>query len=235
MKHFAKIYKVLCNCGCEKVYIGSTKSPLPKRLAFHKYKSDTDVTSKLHIHMKDVGKDCFGIELLDEDEFEDINEQHIREDEYIDKFDSIKYGYNCRYAHRTIEQKRTASNANYKKWVAENKDKAAEFKRQHRLKNIDHYHELERIRRAKPEAKHRRKLYEDSVREERLLQRKSYRENNQAAIRQRDALYRSNNKDRINKIKRERIKCECGKDVQRTSMTRHRRTYQHLYDFIVHA
>ena len=90
-----KIY-IIKNSVDEQFYIGSTTTDIRVRFRNHKYRSkDLTRTSKLYTLMRQYGCDKFNIELLEEFECENTDELHIKEKEYILKYDSIKSLNHC--------------------------------------------------------------------------------------------------------------------------------------------
>jgi len=82
------IYKLLCLCGCNDFYIGSTTVALNKRFNCHKCAAIrlTNRKSKLYEHMRKVGVDKFQIVLLKKVKFEKeyIEDLRMVETEYYD-------------------------------------------------------------------------------------------------------------------------------------------------------
>ena len=93
------VYK-LSNTENDKLYIGSTKSSLARRLAQHRCACKNG-TSQLYQAMKEIGADKFNIQLLVECE-----ELRQREQVFIEAFQSIEKGYNQLRAFLSNEKKK---------------------------------------------------------------------------------------------------------------------------------
>ena len=57
---------------------------------------------------------------------------------------------------------------------------------------------------------------------------KEYREANKPKIQERDKKYREANKPKIQERKKEKVKCECGCEIIKSTLKRHRATKKHL-------
>ena len=103
-----KVYKIECACGCNRIYIGSTKQPtLAKRMAIHRSAARSSRSkSKLHNHMRDVGLDKFTIHLIEIKEVTDRDAMRQLEDKYIRELDTINVGLNEHRAYLTEEDKK---------------------------------------------------------------------------------------------------------------------------------
>lgn len=68
---------------------------------------------------------------------------------------------------------------------------------------------------------------------------KQYYETNQGMVKQRNRQYSrqyyETNKEHKKQYAKKRVTCECGAQINRVYLTRHRNTYKHIYDFIIHA
>jgi hypothetical protein len=76
-----RVYKLICSCGCNRIYVGSTTKSLNERLLKH-FKFMYEGQALLYNHMKEVGKDKFTIELLENVEL--IEQLKMVETEYYD-------------------------------------------------------------------------------------------------------------------------------------------------------
>jgi len=58
-----RVYRIVCDCSCDKIYIGSTFQTLSSRMCRHR--SDAKhCQSDIYKHMREVGMDNFRIELI---------------------------------------------------------------------------------------------------------------------------------------------------------------------------
>lgn len=95
------IYRIDCNCGCLKFYIGSTKKTLQRRMSCHKG-SIKRLKSPLHKHMNDVGFDNFDIHQIDIIDYNDIAELRILENRHIIETKAIELGFNYKHEIKII-------------------------------------------------------------------------------------------------------------------------------------
>ena len=96
MSFIGRVYKVVCDCGCGKLYVGSTKQALHKRLYDHKKKSKEHST-KLYHHMNQVDKSNFRIIQLQEKKVKSRYELRALEDKWMKKLNTRDNGYNMKY------------------------------------------------------------------------------------------------------------------------------------------
>lgn len=80
-----KIYKVVCDCGCGQIYVGSTKQPLYKRFYQHKTETNLGGRSRFYLHMRTVGIDKFKIVLIKEYQVKNHEERRMYEQKHIDE------------------------------------------------------------------------------------------------------------------------------------------------------
>ena len=93
------VYK-MTNQINDKVYVGSTKSCLARRLSQHRC-SCKDGKSQLYQAMRELGADKFNIELLVE-----CDDLRKREQMFIDAFQAIENGYNQVKAYLSEEERK---------------------------------------------------------------------------------------------------------------------------------
>ena len=98
----------------------------------------------------------------------------------------------------------------YKEWYDDNKDKLRERKREYYRDN-------------KNKIREKRKQYRENNKDKILEKKKAYREANKDKIREKKKAYREANKDKL----REKCDCECGAVVNKSSLTRHKKTKKH--------
>ena len=72
------------------------------------------------------------------------------------------------------------------------------------------------------------KLYRENNRDELNAYSKLYSENNRDSINAYSKRYNKKNRDKINTRQREKITCECGCDITRNRIYKHRKTKKHL-------
>lgn len=109
----AKIYKIVCSC-CDKIYVGSTKNRLSRRLSQHKADSrKLTQTRKLCVHMREVGVDNFQILQLAAVEVKDKEELRAIEDRYIRELRAIEDGFNQHNAVFNEQTKKATQRRHY--------------------------------------------------------------------------------------------------------------------------
>jgi hypothetical protein len=99
-------------------------------------------------------------------------------------------------------------------WYAKNKDKINERQFEYRAKNKD------KIAKQHAEwyAKNKDKIAERQF---------EYRAKNKDKIAKRESEYRAKNKDKIKEKVSKQVQCECGSEVRRDSLPRHRKSKKH--------
>ena len=113
-----------------------------------------------------------------------------------------------------------------KEYIAKNSDKVNAKHREYYAKNVD---------RIKEQNKEYQTQNADVIRE----RKKEYRRRNADVIRERKKEYRILNANKIKQNRAQKIVCECGSELRKNAIARHKRTkkhiaYQQIYDF-VHA
>jgi hypothetical protein len=111
-----KIYKIVCDCGCGKLYVGSTKlSTLAKRMAYHRHDSIKRNLKhlKLYQHMNDIGTEHFNIVLLEAKTVKDNDERRALENKWIVELDTKNNGYNSFQARTTYAEAKQKGKERY--------------------------------------------------------------------------------------------------------------------------
>jgi hypothetical protein len=106
------IYKI-SNSINDKLYVGSTTQKLSRRMSQHRSlsKYNDNKNRPLYIAFNNLGVIHFKIVLIEEVEVPDKQHLYMIEDKYINKYDSIKTGYNSQGAIFNID--------NYRKYSAQ--------------------------------------------------------------------------------------------------------------------
>jgi len=107
-----------------------------------------------------------------------------------------------------------------KEYVEDNKDKIKEYQKVYRVEKKD-------------EIKEKRKVYEDKNVDKFKEYRKVYYIENKDEILERRKEYRVEKKDEIKEKKKEKIICECGCEVNKDHIARHRQSQKHINLMIV--
>lgn len=229
-----KIY-VLRNHTNDKVYVGSTTSPLYKRFSYHKsdMKQPKNQNRKLYEAMREIGFENFYIELVEDYPCENIEQLEAREGHWQRELDSYNNGYNGKIQGRSKKEwkkdNKEKISAWQKNWVKENKekiveqlkkycesnrDKLLEYKKAYYRKNIDKVLEYQKEYREKHGELIRGKKQE------------YYQKKNDKLLEYQKE-YREKNKDTIKAKNQVKVKCECGNEVNRSSLSRHYKSIKH--------
>jgi len=215
-----KIYKIY-NTVNHDIYIGSTSRQLCERMRDHrsnyKYKDKFKnlFNVKLYKAMEEYGVENFYIELIEKCPCNDIDELRKKEGEYIRL---LKPSLNKQIAGRTKNEYREDNRETLlqakKEWYENNKERHSENMKKWQGNNKEYVRE---------HGKQYRENNKEYIREHS----KQYRENNKEYIREHSKQYRENNKEYIKAYKATKIKCECGCDVNRNHLARHKRSDKH--------
>lgn len=170
----ARIYKIT-STQTDKVYIGSTKQTLERRLIGHKseYKCDTNRTKSVELLCYD---DC-QIELIEEVEYDDIKDLRTKEGQYIKEMK--EQAVNKRIEGRTKKEYMD-------QWYIDNEDY-----------DKDYYKANKEVKNTKS------KEYYEANKDSILAKEKAHREANIVEARLRDKANRDANKDKINLRRKE--------------------------------
>ena len=111
---FYIIYKIT-NTKNNKMYIGITSESLQHRFNGHVRKANIGSTSNFHKAIRKYGKESFLKEILYFFESEDKKYAYSVEQDYINKYNSVKLGYNMDKFGWNISDKRGKNNPMYGK------------------------------------------------------------------------------------------------------------------------
>ena len=212
MKMLGRIYVIKSN-ETDKVYIGSTIQSLSERFRCHKkdYKSwlngDCHYVSSFEIIQY---SDAF-IELLEEVDVGDKTELHKIEGRYI------KDNMNCvnkRVAGRDQKQYRIDNREQRKQYYQDNKEQILEKYKQYYQDN-------------KEKLKEQAKQYRIDNKEQISEYEKQYRIDHKEQISEYKKQYRIDHKEQISEYKKQKVTCECGANVIRCHISRHRKSLKH--------
>jgi hypothetical protein len=201
-----KIY-VIRNYINDKEYVGSTVETLPQRYSKHGT-SNKEANCALWKAMKELGRENFYIELIENYPCNSKQELNAREGYWIRQKDTYKNGYNINIAGRTVEE-----------WRKENRDNILTKKREYHFKNREQMllKQREYCKNAYATDKHK------------VLQRcEKYRNNNRDLIRERSRQKYELNKEKELARFKVKVTCECGKEVNKYNLRNHQKSQQHL-------
>lgn len=190
-----KIYK-LVNGIDDALYIGSTCSPLPKRLYEHKMKSKRKPEWRVYAHLNMVGWDNVQIVLIQELSCNNKMELLRQERKWIEE---LMPALNKYIPCRTHEEHKLVKAVQDKTYRENNKDKVREMKHQYRQSNKDKI------------AKHQ----------------KEYRDANKEQINARRKETYEQTKDHIAEKAKQKTICECGCEVRKYDLSRHKKSKTH--------
>lgn len=202
--HNSIIYKIF-DKDTNECYIGSTIQTLEQRLYYHEhgYKNNRSYVSSFEI----LKNNNYNIEPIEEVKCENNEELRIREQYHIDLNDCVNkanaFGLNKENQEKRMTQYRI-----------ENKEKI----KQYRIKNKEKYKENDR------------QYYIDN--KEKLKNNvKQYVKNNKEKVKEKYKEYYVNNKEKIKEYKKkwnkEKILCECGIELLKSSKSNHEKTNKH--------
>ena len=191
-----KIYCIRNNINDE-IYIGSTCQSLSQRMAQHRKAMTANQRMKLYKSMKELGRENFYIELLEECPCENFIQLTKREGELIREHNSeLNHMINGRTKKEYQEENKEYWNEWKRNHYEENKERISEQRKTYRENNKEKLNEKQRE--WYTENKHKKKEYEAKNRDEICRKKKEYYEKN---------------KDEINRKRREkRLNEKQGKD-----------------------
>ena len=220
--------------NCELFYIGSTDD-MKQREDTHKSRVKTS-SAKVYQQIRDCG--CgFKMTLLYEYECSSSRELEEEEQRWIDKlapqlntnraYNSEEYNvqYKRENAKKYYEQNREMICGKTKTYRQQNKERINEKSKIYRQQNRETLRELEKTHyeKNKDTIRKKQKIYCDQHRRAICKTSKIYREKNREMINEKQNIKYQQNKHKIN----ERIICECGCQINKSSLNRHKQTTKH--------
>jgi len=201
----AKVYKIIDNTNGY-IYIGSTCSPLCKRLAYHKqdfYKWKNGY-GKYISSFKILENENYDIILLEECPCENNEQLRMKEREWIDNLECV----NSNKSYTSKEEKQKQIYEYYEK----NKNLIYQYQKEYYEKN-----KLSKIQyQKKYNEKNKNLIYQYQ---------KKYHEKNKEKLLQQQKQYYDNNKEKIREKKKEISNCPiCNKEMNKSSINRHIKT-----------
>jgi hypothetical protein len=216
-----KVYKIVCNTT-RLQYVGATcQRYLSQRLTQHVSHYDQWKKGKKHYITSGqvLEKGDYEIVLLENCPVKSVDELHARERYWIETLDCVNKVVPTRTDREYYEQNREKIKEIQRQWVDQNRERVSDYKKKWALENKD---------RLAENAKVYREANKDKVRENK----KTYYQNNKEYFALRVKEYRLQNKDRTKEHNRnsyqknlskwtEKVKCECGTEVQLRSLRPH--------------
>jgi hypothetical protein len=209
--HNGKIYTIRCRDDDTLIYVGSSCLPLHKRFYQHKQfmKKDKYKNILLYKKMNSLGIDKFYIELYENFKCDTKEELKKHEGEVIRKIATM----NMRIEGRTKQEyQQNPEVKEYhkhydKEYYENNKNRIKEVKKKYRDNNLDKTKEV------------KKKYYE--INKNKILDKmKEYYKINKTKMKE---CYETN-KNEIN----DKIVCDCGCFINRSHISRHKKTQKHL-------
>jgi hypothetical protein len=210
-------YKIIClDDSVELCYVGSTAN-FNKRRQLHKSDCNNEnrkkYNSKLYTTIRENGGwqnfkmiEMGKAEQLTKREAEQVEENYRQE---------LRANLNSKRCYISLEEKQELDKEYQKKYKEENKDKIKERDKKYRQNNRDYYKEYN-------------KQYREDNHDKLLEQAKQHYQDNQDKILERQKQYREDNRDKIKEKKGEKITCECGCELTRSTLFRHQKTKKHI-------
>jgi hypothetical protein len=200
------IYKLCCkDANITEIYIGSTTN-FRLRKSQHKCFCNNEKCKQYDYKVYKFIRQNGGFNNWEMIEIEKVNatdkkDLHKNERRVIEELRPV---LNCRIPCQT-----------QKEYYIENIDKIKEQKKEYRTKNIDIFKEREKEYRAKNS---------DKIKE----REKEYRAKNSDKIKEREKEYRAKNSDKIKEQNKEKIDCECGFNITKRHIVRHKKSQKHI-------
>ena len=220
-----KIYKIISK-NSDLVYIGSTA----------KYKLEDRLVE--HVSKFECGYYCSSCELIKQTHYDIIELQAYpcnskAELGVQERFWILKYrddGINV--VNINIPSGIVADNMTdwHKKYQQDNKEKIAAQRKQYREDNKDKMAVQAKKYRQENKEKiaAKDKQYNQNNKEKIAAQRKQYNEDTKDKRSVQTKQYREDNKDEIEKYRGTKVTCDCGCEVRKDSLLRHKKTQRHL-------
>jgi hypothetical protein len=227
-----KIYRLVCNTT-GKQYVGSTANPLYKRKSEHKkgYKMWLEGRHNYVSSYEVVKGDNYEIVLVENYPCKDRNELNARERYWIETLECVNLLVPTRTASErpNYEQHKKEAVERASKWYQEHKDYRKEY-----MKNYveDNKEKLEEQKLAYREANKeviakKSKEWREANKEVLAEKRKEYWQTNRDALLEKQKERYYTNRDERLARQRVKVTCECGSEVGKGDVARHRRTQKH--------
>lgn len=241
------IYKIIHKTDASVLpYIGSTKQTLSSRMSGHRTNfkrwEEGEKTFCTSFNLfKSYGVGNFIIIELSRYEVVDKQELLKYEQEWIDKIDCCNKLRAVALSHQEYRELNKDKIGEYEKKYRElNKEKFIEYReknkeaisvygKEYREKNKETIGlRTKKYRNQnKDKISERMKEYYQKNKDLIIEKREIYYQNNEDVILQKRKDYRNNNKEHITEKKKVRCECECGENVNKNDVARHRRTLKH--------
>ena len=197
------IYKIYDNTNGN-VYYGSTKELVSKRIAKHKAKYNCYLNKNINTSY------CKSYEIIKNN---DYSYCVVEEVEYENKWELLnKERY---YIENNECVNKHIPNRTYKEYIEDNKEIINEKRKIYQQNNKEIIAE-------------KQKIYQQNNKEIISEKKKIYREQNKEKVKEYDKKYKEDNKEILYQKAKEKIICECGCQVNKNGLSRHKKTKNHL-------
>jgi hypothetical protein len=214
--HNSKVYKIW-SPSTEMVYIGSTTQGLSMRLSSHvrDYKLYLNGEKNFISSFEIIKYGDYKIELIEKIDCECREELCRAEGKFIRNTENC---INMCIAGRTHQE-----------WRQENKEKITEYRRQYYQDNKEKINEIHRqyYQENKEKFAENQRQYQQENKEKIAEIRRQYQQENKEKFAEYNRQYYQDNKEKISKKNKEKITCECGSTITKSSILKHRRSKKH--------
>jgi len=200
-----KIYRLVCSETLN-IYYGSTIQKLNIRLYKHRCKCN-NCESRFFVNPI--------IELVEDYPCNNSRELEKREQYFIDNYECV----NINKSYISEEDRKEYIKKFSKKYHQDNKEKINEYSRKYYKENKKEM--LESMK------KYSKKYYNDN-KEIINEKQKKYKLDNKEKISENNKKYYQDNKEKVSEKGKEKMICECGREVRKSNLTRHKKTKKHL-------
>ena len=220
----------------ELVYIGSTTRPLKARISRHKdgckrwLNGKSSYTTSFSI--VSLGEGNYTYEVIEEVEFEDIDELFYRERYYIQTIKCVNKCIPLRTQKEYREEHKEEMSEYFRHYRQEHKEELAEKSKQYREDNKERISENKKQYRKshKKEISERDKQYYERNKPEISRKQCKYYEKNSDRIKDNVKKWQQQNKARLSEKRAKKVCCiQCGNILTRGNISRHY-VEQHNYD-----
>jgi len=221
-------YKIVClDDSIDLCYIGSTAN-WKQRQRCHKNTCNNEKSkkynTKVYKTIRANGGWC-NFKMIEIGKTEQLT---VRQAEKIEEYYRVelKASMNDRRCYVSEEQKREYKKENGKKYRTNNKDKIKEYHEANKEYFKEHNKEWREANREYL-LEQKREYYKNNI-DEIKQQQKEYSTKNKDKIKEYKREYSTNNKDKIKAHATEKISCQCGCQIRRGDIARHKKSKKHI-------
>ena len=203
----SKVYNIVCNITGQ-TYYGSTVQKISQRMNGHRNK----VSKCLSKPIIERGDYHYG--LVEDYKCDNLEQLLMRERYYIDNNDCVN---------------KVVPGRTHKEWYETNKDKIIKQQKVYEEENKDKIIERNKVYNEanKDKISEQKKGYYEANKDKISERNKVYNEANKDKISERQRVYSQVNKDKITEYRKQRVVCECGCEIVRRCLSKHRKSKVH--------